>query len=233
MLACENQTAFEVKWEFHLKGNSICDKTNFIHITLPQEDNIDLTTAKGTGLLSESWATVLSDSQRLKSWNPFACAVVHGDLTALALGLLLFLCTNSQRLINELAALFFLFLSFIWASCSQFRPHLGDIGRVFVPWLALRWGIYTDASAWIRCLKPRQEKTSDLSKNGFWVVFLSKKDRRSLILAKVRAHQETIQRFKVKERIHFKGDEDDEYKSLQLGQIWQERNISAHEVKEI
>lgn len=31
------------------------------------------------------------------------------------------------------------FLSFIWASCSQFRPHLGNIGRLFVPWLALRW----------------------------------------------------------------------------------------------
>lgn len=31
------------------------------------------------------------------------------------------------------------FLSFIWASCSQFRPHLGYIGRLFVPWLALRW----------------------------------------------------------------------------------------------
>lgn len=63
--------------------------------------------------------------------------------------------------------------------------------------------------------------------------FSKKKDRRSLILAKVRAHLETIQRFKVKARIHFKGDEDDEYKCLQLGQIWQKQNISAHKVKEI
>lgn len=86
-----------------------------------------------TGLVSASGATIPSDVPIKDSWNPSVSVLVHTYLTALAPALLLSLCTVNQRRS-------FFFLSFIWASCSQLRPHLGDIGRVFVPWLALRWG---------------------------------------------------------------------------------------------